>query len=94
MTYDDGQMKPFRGKYEDEDENDESWHDAREDGWETVACGKAKNEAATGPEAEAKGRDGDEEIKNRHVREPIRSGFQFGWDAIRTWIGRPKQDHA
>ena len=35
----------------------------------------------------------EEEVGNRHVRGPIWSGFHFGWDAIQTWIGRPKQDH-
>ena len=35
----------------------------------------------------------EEEVGNRHVQGPIRSRFHFGWDAIRTWIGRPKRDH-
>ena len=30
-TNDDGRMAPLRGKYEEEDADDESWHDARED---------------------------------------------------------------
>ena len=82
VTEDSGRVGPLRGKYEEEDDNDKSWHDAREDGWETAACGKAKNRATTEPEAEAKGRAEEEEVGNRHVRRPIHSGFHFGWDAI------------
>ena len=41
-TDDDGRMAPLRGEYEEED-NDESWHDAREDWWEMTAYGKAMN---------------------------------------------------
>ena len=40
-TDDDGRMKPLRGKHEEE--NDESWHDARENWWEAVAYEKATN---------------------------------------------------
>jgi hypothetical protein len=40
-------MTPLRGEYED-DNDDESWHDAREDRWETAACGKAKDGAWDG----------------------------------------------
>ena len=43
-------------------------------------------------EVEAKGRAEEEEVGNRHVRGPIRSSFNFGWDTIQTWIGRPEQD--
>ena len=43
VTDDDGRMTPLRGKYEEEDGDDESWHDAREDWWEMVAYGKATN---------------------------------------------------
>jgi hypothetical protein len=35
----DGRMTPMRGEYE-EDDDDESWHGAKENGWETAACGK------------------------------------------------------
>ena len=63
----DGRMTPLRGEYEQEDDNDESWHDAREDGWETAAYRKAKSRATMEPEAEAKGRAGEEEVGNQHV---------------------------
>ena len=36
VTEDDGRMTPLRGEYEEEDDNDESWHDAREDWWEAT----------------------------------------------------------
>ena len=67
VTEDSGRVGPLRGEYEEEDDNDESWHDTREDGWETVACGKAKNGAATAPKGEAKGRAEDREVENPHV---------------------------
>ena len=56
MTDDDGRMTPLRGKYEEEDDNDESWHDAREDWWETTACRKSKSGATAEPEVEVRGR--------------------------------------
>ena len=31
VTDDDSRMTPLRGEYEEEDDNDESWHDAIED---------------------------------------------------------------
>jgi hypothetical protein len=83
VTDDDSQMTPLRGEYE-EDNDDESWHNASEDGWETAAYGKAKDGAGTEPEGEAKCRVREEEVGNRHVC--------FGWDAIRMWIGRPRRD--
>jgi hypothetical protein len=73
VTDDDGRMTPLRGEYE-EDNDDESRHDAREDGWEMTACAKAKDGAGTEPEGGAKGRVGEEEVGNWHVR--------FVWDAI------------
>jgi hypothetical protein len=74
----------MRGEYEEDDDDDESWHGAREDGWETTACGKANDGTRTEPEGESEGLIGEEEVGNRHVR--------FGCDAIRTWIGRPRWD--
>ena len=41
MTDDDGRMMPLRGEYE-EDDDDESWHNAREDWWEAAAYGEAE----------------------------------------------------
>jgi hypothetical protein len=35
----DGRMTPMRGEYEENDDDD-SWHGAREHGWETTAFGK------------------------------------------------------
>ena len=72
----------MRGEYEEEDNNDVSWQDAREDGWETAASGKAKNEAAPEPKEEVKGRAGEEEVRNRHFRGSTWSRFHFRWDAI------------
>jgi hypothetical protein len=43
-------MTPTRG----EDGDDDSWHGAREDGWNTAACGKATDGAQTELEGEAK----------------------------------------
>jgi hypothetical protein len=80
----DGRMMPTRGEHE-EDNGDEFWHDAREDGLETTAYGKAKDGAKMEPEGDGKSHVGEEEVGNRHVR--------FGCDAIRTWIGRPRRDH-
>ena len=40
-----------------------------------------------------RGHAGEEEVGIWHVRGPIRPWFHFGWDAIRTWIGRLKRDH-
>ena len=52
MTEDSSRIGPLRCEYEEEDDNDESSHDAREAGWESAACGKANTE----PEVEVKGR--------------------------------------
>ena len=41
MTDDDGRMKPFRGEYE-EDDDDGSWHDGIEDWWKVKAYGEAE----------------------------------------------------
>ena len=56
VTDDDGRMTPLRGEYEEEDDNDESWHDAREDWWETTTCANAKSGATAALEVEARGR--------------------------------------
>ena len=69
---------------EEEDNDDELWHDAREDGWESEAGGEVEDEAGTEPEGEEKGRVGEDDVGNRHDR--------FGWDAIRAWIGQSKRD--
>ena len=69
--------------------SEESWHDAREDRWETT-CEKAKDGAMTEQEEEAKGRARKNEVGCRHDQEPSRSAFRFGWDVIRTWNARPK----
>ena len=89
VTEDSGRVGPLRGKYEEEDDNDESWHDAKEDGWETVSYGQGQYGAAVEEEARVE----EEEVGNRHVRGPTRSAFHFGWGAIQTWIIRSKQDH-
>jgi hypothetical protein len=73
----------MRGEYE-EDDDDESWHDAREDGWGMAACGKANEGTGTEPEGESGGLIGEEGVGNRHDR--------FGWDAIRAWISWSKRD--
>jgi hypothetical protein len=44
-TDDDGRMTPIRGEGGDND----SWHGAREGGWNTAACEKAKDGARTEP---------------------------------------------
>jgi hypothetical protein len=67
-----------------EDDDGESWHDAREDGWGTTACGKANEGTGTEPEGELEGHIREEEVGNRHDR--------FGCDAIRMWIGQPRWD--
>jgi hypothetical protein len=72
------------GEYE-EDDNDESWHGAREDGWETAAFGRANDGTGTELEGESEGLIGEEGAGNRHDR--------FGWDAIRAWIGWSERDH-
>ena len=33
---------------------------------------------------------GENKVGSWHDRGPIRSAFRFGWDAIQTWIVRPK----
>ena len=88
MIDDSGRVGPLRGEYEEEDDNDESWHDAKEDGWETVSYGQGQYGAAVEEEARVE----EEEVENRHVRGTVRSRFHFRWDTIRTWIGWPKQD--
>jgi hypothetical protein len=77
-------MTPRRGEYE-EDDNDESWHGAREGGWGTAACGKARDGTETEPEAKEKGRVGEEDVGNRYDR--------IGRDTIRAWDGWSKRDH-
>ena len=83
---DDGRMKPLRGECK-EDDNEESWHDAREDGRETVSYAKAKNGTATEPEAEARGRAGEEEVgngmsKDRSGRDSISDGTRSGRGSV------------
>ena len=75
-----------------EEGNEESSHDTSEDGWET-ACEKAKDVVVMKQEEEANGRAEKDKVRNWHDREPIRSVFCFGWDAIRAWIVQPKPDH-
>jgi hypothetical protein len=73
----------MRGKYE-EDDDDESWHGAREDGRETAAFKRANDGAQTELEGEAKSRVG-EEVGSRLVRSRC--------SVIRTQTGRPIRDH-
>ena len=67
--------------------NEESWHDASEEGWE-ITCGKAKDDTATEQEKEEEDR-----VRNRHDQGTIRSVFCFGWDAIQAWIIQPNLNH-
>ena len=73
------------------DDDEESWNNANEEGWE-VACGKTKNGAAAEQEEEAKGRAEEDQVRNRHDRGLIMPVFRFGWDMIRAWIVQQKPD--
>jgi hypothetical protein len=57
----------MRGEYEEEDDDDESWHGAREHGWETTAFEKANDGTGTKPEGESWDLIGEEGVENRHV---------------------------
>jgi hypothetical protein len=83
-TNGDGRMTPMGGEYEDGDDDDESWHGAREDGRETTAFRRANDGTGTEPEGESEGLIGEEGVGDRHDR--------FGWDAIRAWVGWSKRD--
>jgi hypothetical protein len=71
------------GEYE-EDDDDESWHGAREDGREMAAFEKANDGTRTEPEGASEGLIGGGEVGNWHDR--------FGWDAIQAWIGCSERD--
>jgi hypothetical protein len=71
------------GEYE-EDDDDESWHGAREDGRETATFERANDGTRTEPEGESEGLIRGGEVGNRHDR--------FGWDAIQAWIGWSRRD--
>ena len=86
-----GPVRP-RETEEMEDGNEESWHDASEEGWEAT-CRRAKDGATIDQEDEADGRAEEDKVGNRHDRGTIRSAFHFGWDAIRAWIVQPNPDH-
>ena len=53
-----------------EDDSEESWHDASEEGWETT-YGKVKDGAAAEQEKEAEGHTEEDRVGNRHARGPI-----------------------
>ena len=80
-----GPVRP-RETEEMEDGSEESWHDAREDGWET-ACEEVEDKAKVERDEMRAGAEGSG-IGSRPGRGPNRMAFRFGWSAIRIWIVR------
>ena len=80
-----GPVRP-RETEEMEDDIEESWHDASEDGWETAyeevedGAAKKRKEMRVGA--------GGSKIGSQPVPGPNRTAFRFGWRAIRIWIVR------
>ena len=80
-----GPVRP-RETEEMEDDIEESWHDASEDGWETAyeevedGAAKKRKEMRVGAEGS--------KIGSQPVPGPNRTAFRFGWRAIRIWIVR------
>ena len=69
-----------------EDGNEEAWHDASADGWET-ACEEVEDRAVSERKEMRVGAEGTG-IGSRPSRGQNRTAFQFGWNAIQIWIIR------
>ena len=69
-----GPVSPRETK-EKEGGNEESWHDANEDGWKTI-CEKAKDEATVERNEEVRGSTKRNEIGSQPDRETIRSAWR------------------
>ena len=80
-----GPVRP-RETEEMEDGNEESWHDASEDGWE-MAYEEVEDGAVVKREKMRAGAEGSG-IGSRPGRGPNRTTFRFGWSAIQIWIVR------